>query len=75
MTAQHMNYLRRKTADESELWAADRIEQLEAERAELKALLKEGANGFGRILVATSDDAAVRNWQKRARAAIAKGED
>ena len=25
---QHLNYLRRKTADESELWAADRIEQL-----------------------------------------------
>ena len=32
----HMNYLRRKTADEAELWAADRIEQLEREAAELK---------------------------------------
>lgn len=33
----HIDYLRRKTADESELWAADRIEQLETERDELLA--------------------------------------
>ena len=33
---QHLNYLRRKTADESELWAADRIEQLEAENKRLR---------------------------------------
>lgn len=32
----HMNYLRRKTADEAELWAADRIEELEAERDEYR---------------------------------------
>ena len=37
MTAKHMNYLRRKTADEAELWAANRIEQLESERDELRA--------------------------------------
>ena len=30
---QHLNYLRRKTADESELWAADRIEALERQLA------------------------------------------
>lgn len=29
MSKEHMNYLRRKTADEAELWAADRIEELE----------------------------------------------
>ena len=28
---QHLNYLRRNTADESELWAAERIKQLESE--------------------------------------------
>ena len=52
----------------------DQLAAAQAERNELKALLKEGATGFGRILVATSDDAAVRDWQKRAKAAIAKGE-
>lgn len=36
----HIDYLRRKTADESELWAADRIEQLETERDELLAALR-----------------------------------
>lgn len=29
MSKEHLNYLRRKTADEAELWAADRIEELE----------------------------------------------
>ena len=37
---QQLNYLRRKTADESELWAADRIEQLEHQRDELLAALR-----------------------------------
>jgi len=32
----HMNYLRRKTADEAELWAADRIEKLEREFERIK---------------------------------------
>ena len=36
MSKDHMNYLRRKTADETERWAADRIEQLEAEVERLK---------------------------------------
>lgn len=31
-------------------------------------LLKEGVAGFGRLLISTSDDAAVRDWQKRCRA-------
>ena len=32
------------------------------------ALLREGEQGFGRLLIATSDDKAVRDWQKRVRA-------
>lgn len=35
---------------------------------EARALLEEGAAGFGRVLVATSDQAAVSNWTKRCRA-------
>lgn len=35
-------------------------------------LLQEGATGFGRLLISTSDDKAVRNWQKRCRAFLAK---
>ena len=38
---QHLNYLRRKTADESELWAADRIEQLEHNYASLSQAFEE----------------------------------
>ena len=53
----------------------DYVEQLTKQRDELLTLLEEGATGFGRILVATSDDAAVRDWQKRAKAAIAKMEE
>lgn len=34
MSKEHLNYLRRKTADEAELWAADRIEELERELSE-----------------------------------------
>ena len=37
MSKEHLNYLRRKTADEAELWAADRIEELERERDQLRA--------------------------------------
>ena len=37
MSKEHLNYLRRKTADEAELWAADRIEELERENNELLA--------------------------------------
>lgn len=36
----------------------------------LEGLLREGVDGFGRVLVSTSDDAGVRDWQKRARAAL-----
>jgi len=36
----------------------------------MRDLLREGLDGFGRVMVATSDDAAVRNWQKRVRAAL-----
>ena len=53
--------------------AAQRLEALngsERQRDELLALLQEGATGFGRVLVSTSDDKAVRGWQKRSRAAI-----
>jgi hypothetical protein len=32
-----------------------------------KALLSEGERGFGRVLIATSDDKAARDWQKRCR--------
>ena len=49
MTAQHLNYLRRKTADESELWAADRIEQLEAACSGLRVLLT-AARSFVKIV-------------------------
>ena len=35
----HLNYLRRNTADESELWVADRIEQLEKERDDLALII------------------------------------
>ena len=38
---QHLNYLRRKTADESELWAADRIEQLGHNYASLSQAFEE----------------------------------
>ena len=47
-----------------------RVKEAERQRDELLTLLEEGATGFGRILVATSDDKAVRNWQKRSNAAI-----
>ena len=33
----------------------------------LIALLREGESGFGRILIATGDDTAVWDWQKRVR--------
>ncbi len=46
------------------------IKDLQRENAEFKKLLKEGADGFGRVLIATSDDKAVRDWQKRCRAAL-----
>jgi hypothetical protein len=36
----------------------------------LTALLQEGIDGFGRVLVATSDDRAVRDWQRRCKAAL-----
>ncbi len=36
----------------------------------LRDLLQEGADGFGRVLVATSDDAAVSDWRKRVREAL-----
>lgn len=31
----------------------------------LEALLREGADGFGKVLIQTSDEPAVENWQKR----------
>lgn len=36
----------------------------------LRDLLREGSDSFGRVLVATSDDASVRDWQKRVREAL-----
>jgi hypothetical protein len=41
-----------------------------AERDAFQALLQEGADGFGRILIATGDDKAVYDWTKRVRAAL-----
>jgi hypothetical protein len=41
-----------------------------AERDTYQALLQEGADGFGRILIATGDDEAVYDWRKRVRAAL-----
>lgn len=32
----------------------------------LEKLLREGATGFGRVLIATGDDAAVYDWMRRA---------
>lgn len=46
--------------------------QLEEQRDALLLLCKEGADGFGRVLIATSDDKAVRDWQKHCRIAITK---
>jgi hypothetical protein len=34
----------------------------------MRALLQEAVTGFGRVLIATSDDEAVRGWTKRAKA-------
>ena len=61
----HMNYLRRKTADESELWAAERIEQLEAERDKLFEVLERADE----ILVTEYNHVS-----PRIKAALAKGE-
>ena len=61
--------------DEMTELTAQRLEALkeaESQRDELLSLLHEGATGFGRVLIATSDDKAVRNWQRRATAAIAE---
>ena len=46
------------------------LPEVKAELKLLRELLREGADGFGRILIATSDDKAVRDWQKRVRAAL-----
>ena len=35
--------------------------------AELEKLLREGVEGFGRVLVQTSDQAGVADWRRRAR--------
>ena len=35
--------------------------------AELEKLLREGVEGFGRVLVQTSDQAGVQDWRRRAR--------
>ena len=43
----------------------------QAEEIELlRSILKEGADGFGKLLIQTSDDNAVRDWQKRAKALL-----
>ena len=41
---------------------------------EARRLLEEGVNGFGRLLIATGDDTAVRDWQRRARTLLAQPE-
>ena len=53
------------------LWSALRAEERARERmCRYEDLLREGARGFSRILISTSDDAAVSDWQKRVRAAL-----
>jgi len=45
-------------------------DQLHEQVKMLRALCTEGANGFGRILISTSDDVAVRDWQTRCKEAL-----
>lgn len=52
--------------------AAIERDQLHEQVKMLRALCTEGANGFGRILISTSDDVAVRDWQTRCKEALAK---
>ena len=42
-------------------------ERLEVRVAELEELLREGVEGFGHVLVQTSDQAGVNDWRSRAR--------
>lgn len=46
-------------------------EQLRQENEALRSLLHEGVKGFDHILYANRDLPAVRDWQARARAALA----
>ena len=76
LAAQRLEALKKAEAERvlDEQRVADLMAQvadIAAERNELLSLLQEGAAGFGRVLIATSDDKAVRNWQRRATAAIA----
>ena len=51
--------------------AAD-MAQLETEADELAAALREGVEGFARIIVATQNQQAVSTWVKSGRALLAK---
>lgn len=59
----------RDMADLSSVQVAVDLRLME-EVEKLRALLREGCDGFGRVVVATSDDKAVRDWQRRVRAAL-----
>lgn len=75
LTKRHLDYLRRKTADEAELWAANRIEQLEAERDELMAALVRAERKLSAYVgVCKGDKELTDAVLPMARAAIAKGE-
>ena len=45
-------------------------DQLREQVTTLRALCMEGANGFGRLLISTGDDVAVRDWQTRCKEAL-----
>jgi len=45
----------------------EEYKKLSKENLQLRNLLSEGVEGFKHVLVATSDDKAVRDWQKRGR--------
>ena len=66
----HMNYLRRKTADEAELWAADRIEELERERDTAWAQAHRLALKLACLIMDTKDNAVVSKWWDSAFEAI-----
>lgn len=58
---------------ECEYVRADLYESAQREIERLTALLREGEQGFGRLLISTSDNSAVRNWRKRVSEALSPG--
>ncbi len=55
------------TGKEFHLISDDRVEEMQTRIAELEEALREGVEGFGRVLVQTSDQAGVNDWRRRAR--------